>query len=64
MLFRSNSPFTGRFVSSGFHVCKFVEMSTNLQTWKPLLTNLPVNGLFDYIDLNATNGQRFYRVRQ
>lgn len=41
-----------------------VEMSTNLQTWKPLVTNLPVNGLFDYIDLNATNAQRFYRVRQ
>ena len=41
-----------------------VEMSTNLLTWKPLVTNLPVNGQFDFIDLNATNAQRFYRVRQ
>ena len=41
-----------------------VEMSTNLQTWTPLVTNLPVNGQFDFIDLNATNAQRFYRVRQ
>ena len=41
-----------------------VEMSTNLQAWIPLVTNLPVNGQVDFIDLNATNSQRFYRVRQ
>ena len=42
----------------------FVETSIDLTNWVSVLTNTPVNGRFDFIDVNATDSQRFYRVRQ
>jgi len=41
-----------------------VETSTDLTNWVPALTNTAVNGRFDFLDVNATDSQRFYRVRQ
>jgi len=42
----------------------FVETSTDLMNWVSVLTNTAVNGRFDFLDVNATDSQRFYRVRQ
>jgi len=41
-----------------------VESSTNLTDWIPVLTNTPVNGVFNFTESNATDPARFYRVRQ
>ena len=41
-----------------------VETSTDLTNWVTVLTNTAVNGRFDFLDVNATNSQQFYRVRQ
>jgi hypothetical protein len=41
-----------------------LETSTNLQSWRRVLTNLPVNGMFDFIDTNAADPQRYYRATQ
>ncbi len=41
-----------------------LETSTDLRTWRPLSTNLSTQGLFEFIDINATNSQQFYRVWQ
>src|SRR5439155_8778359 len=42
----------------------FVETSTDLMNWVSVLTNTAVNGRFDFLDVRATDSQRFYRVRQ
>ena len=41
-----------------------VETSTNLTSWIPVFTNSSTNGLFLFINTNATGPQRFYRVQQ
>jgi hypothetical protein len=41
-----------------------VESSVDMTNWLPVLTNTPVNGRFDFIDVNVSDAQRFYRVRQ
>jgi uncharacterized repeat protein (TIGR03806 family) len=42
-----------------------VEASTNLTAWVPVLTNIPVGGVFQFIDPSPTNQpMRFYRGRR
>jgi len=41
-----------------------VETSTNMTDWTPVWTNAPTNGVLMFTNLNATDGSRFYRVRQ
>ena len=37
--------------------------STNLSAWQPIFTNVPVVGMLDYLDCDATNHtRRFYRA--
>jgi len=41
-----------------------VETSTNLIDWMPVSTNSPSGGQFIFIDTNATDPARYYRVHQ
>ena len=41
-----------------------LETSTNLVNWISVLTDAPMNGLLIFTDTNATDAERFYRVRQ
>ena len=41
----------------------FIEVSTNLFNWAPLLTNTPFNGILNYVDPQTTQfSKRFYRA--
>ncbi|HEY1174111.1 MAG TPA: hypothetical protein VGH19_22290 [Verrucomicrobiae bacterium] len=41
-----------------------IEVSTNLQTWTPVKTNTPPDGIFEYLDKGAAGqARRFYRAR-
>ena len=41
-----------------------IQMTTNLLAvhWTGMVTNSPTNGVFGFVDLNATNKSRFYRA--
>jgi hypothetical protein len=42
-----------------------LETSTNLTAgWTPVWTSAPANGVLMFTNVNATDGSRFYRVRQ
>jgi alpha-galactosidase len=38
-----------------------VQTSTNLADWLPLLTNTPATDVWDFLDTNTTEPQKFYR---
>jgi beta-galactosidase len=40
-----------------------VETSTNLTSWTSVWTNMPTNGVLQFMDTNATGQDRFYRVK-
>ncbi len=40
-----------------------INASTNLSAWQPIFTNVPLVGVLDYLDRDATNHiRRFYRA--
>ena len=48
--------------SGNANVTYSVDASTNLMTWITLTNIFSPNGLYEFIDSPATNGQRFYRA--
>jgi hypothetical protein len=39
-----------------------LQMSTNLVSWSPILTNIASTNVFQMLDSDATSKARFYRV--
>jgi hypothetical protein len=59
----TNSVFAGRVSGLSNDLSIVVYAATNLSNWAALLTNPPVAGSFDFVDVFATNWpRRFYRA--